>query len=62
VIIGFFEVLGSYCEKLRVWRNNNTVKPAWEKQQERKTDVSCKKGLKNPERLRLKNVSEKAKG
>lgn len=62
MIVRFLEVLAPCGEKLRVGRHHDAVQPARKKKQECETYVSCKKGLKNPECMRFKYVSEKAEG
>ena len=62
VVVRFLEVLAPYGEKLRVGRDHDAVKPAWKKKKEGKADVPREKGLKDPEGVRLKYVSEEAKG
>ena len=60
MIIRFLEVLAPGSEKPRVRRYHDTVHPGREKEREREANVSCEKGLKNPECLRVKYVAEKA--
>lgn len=62
VIVGLLEVLASCGEKFRVRRYHDAVQPARKKEYECETNVSCEKGLKNPEPVRFKYVSESAKG
>ena len=62
VIVCFFKVFGPSSEKPRIRRYHDAINPAWKENQKHKTDVSREKGLKNPERVRVKYVSEKAKG
>jgi len=62
VVISFFEILASCGEKFRVRRYHNAVQPARKKEPECETNVSCEKGLKDPEPVRFKYVSESAEG
>ena len=62
VVIRFLEVLAPDGEKCRVRRHHDAVRPGREKDHERETNVSCEKCLKNPERLRVKCIAEKAEG
>jgi len=62
VIVGFLEVLASCGEKVRVWWYHNAVQPARKKERECETNVSCEKGLKNPEPVGFKYVAESSEG
>lgn len=62
VIICFLEVLAPRSEQLRIRRYHDAVQPTRKKKQERNTDVSREEGLKDPECVRLKYISKKAKG
>ena len=60
VVIRFLEVLAPCSEKPRVRRYHDAVQPGREKYYEREANISCKKGLKNPERLRVECIAEQA--
>ena len=62
VIIRFFEILAPGSEKTRVRGHYDAVHPRREKEQKRETNVSREKGLENPERSRVKYVTEEAEG
>jgi len=62
VIVGFLEVLPSCFEKFGVRRYHNAVQPAWKKEHECETNVSCEKRLENPEPVGFEYVAESAEG
>lgn len=62
VIVCFLEVLAPYSENVGVRRYHDAVQPARKEKEERETNVSCEKGLKDPECVRFEYVSEKAEG
>ena len=62
VIVRFLEELAPGGEKRRIRRYHDAVHPGREKKQKCETNVSREKGLKNPERVRFKCVSENGEG
>lgn len=62
VIVRFLEELAPGGEKRRVRRYHDAVHPGREKKQKCETNVSREKGLKDPERVRFKYVSENGEG
>ena len=62
MIVGFLKVLASCGEKVRVWWHYNAVQPARKEKRKCEANVSCEKGLKDPEPVRFKYVAESAEG